>query len=70
MIMKLLVNYTQSFHGGNTVLKPIIYYNLIPELQHQIISKKTINHKVKRFINKLSLLHWYDGVKDDLDFNL
>ena len=68
--MKSHLNYTQSLDRGNTVPKTIIYSNLIPELQDEKIAKKTINYKAKRFINKLSPIHWFDGVWDDLDFRL
>jgi len=68
--MKLHLNYTQSFRRESTVPKTIIYSNLIQEIQDEKIAKKTINYKAKRFINKLSPLHWYNGIWDDLDFKL
>jgi len=70
MIMKLHLNYTQSFQIGSIVPKITIYSNLLPEVQDEKIAKKSFNTKAKRFITKLSPLHWYDGVWDDLDFDI
>lgn len=70
MIMKLHLNYTQSFQMGSTIPKTTIYSNSIPQLQDEKIAKKSLGTKAKRFITKLSPLHWYDGVWDDLDFKM
>ena len=68
--MKLQLNYSQSFLLGNTVPETSIYTNVIPEIQDNATAKKSVNTKAKRFLNKLSPLHWYDGVWDDLNFDV
>lgn len=68
--MKLHLNYTQSFQLGNTVSETAIYSNLIPEIQANTIKRKSIPAKAKQFMKKLSPLHWYDGVWDDLNFEV
>lgn len=70
MIMKLHLNYTQSFRFGNSIPKATIYSNTIPERQGETIVKKSIFRKVKQFITKLSPTHWYDGVWDDLHIDI
>ncbi|WP_310381403.1 hypothetical protein [Flavobacterium sp.] len=68
--MKLHLNYTQSFQLGNNVPETPIYSNIIPEIQDKATAKKSVHTKAKRFLNKLSPLHWYDGVWDDLNFDV
>lgn len=70
MIMKLQLNYSQSFQLGNTIPETSIYTNVIPEIQDKKIIKKSIPSKAKQFISKLSPIHWYDGVWDDLNFDV
>ena len=70
MIMKLHLNYTQSFQIGNVVPETTIYSNVIPEIQDKTIEKVSNKTKIKRVITRLSPFHWYDGVWDDLDFDL
>jgi hypothetical protein len=70
MIMKIELNNAQSFHLGNTVPETVIFSNLIPEILDKTIEKISIKTKIKRVINRLSPFHWYDGVWDDLNFDL
>jgi hypothetical protein len=70
MIMKIELNNTQSFHLGNTVPETVIFSNVIPEILDITIKKISYRTKIKRFITKLSPFHWYDGVWDDLNFDL
>jgi hypothetical protein len=68
--MKLHLNYTQSFQFGNSLPKTTIFSNIIKERQGKLTVKKSFKNKVGRFINKLSPQHWYDGVWDDLHFDI
>lgn len=68
--MKLHLNYTQSFQLGNTIPETSIYTKVIPEIQDKKIVIKSIPTKAKKFITKLSPFHWYDGVWEDLNFDV
>lgn len=68
--MKLNLNYIQSFQLGNTVSETTIYSNIVPEILDKATSKKSVITRTKRFLYKLSPLHWYDGVWEDLNFDV
>jgi len=68
--MKIQLNNAQSFHLGNTVPETSVFSNLIPEILDKTIEKISNKTKIKRVITRLSPFHWYDGVWDDLKFDL
>lgn len=66
--MKLQLHLPHNFHFGHAVPKVSVFSNY--ELEILKPAHKTSIKKIKTDINKLSPLHWYDGIWENLDYKM
>jgi hypothetical protein len=66
--MKLHLLLPHNFHFGYSVPKVSVFSNY--ELEILKPTNKNSLKKIKIDLNKLSPLHWYDGVWENLDYKI
>lgn len=68
--MKLNLNIAHTFHLSHLNPKVIVFSNSFSETGVLKTTNTTLIKKGKLNIKKLSPLHWFDGVWDNLDYKM